>query len=222
MARTSTLAVLRLAVQEHGQYENSADITTVMLNRFINEAIAECYDLLVQRWADYYVTRANVLFVVGTDLYTLPTDFYKLRKVEIADASASSGWRQLFPVDLSVSHQYGVASSIEEYRYRLEQGSVVIVPTPATAETIRLFYVPSAAMLTLDTDAFDGINGYEELVLQLAMKRCKAREELPTNDIDEEVARLTQRIRSAADGRDATEPLSYNPRGNRRTSTWSW
>ena len=220
MARTATLAVLRASVQKRGQYENSADIDATMLNEFINEAIAECWDLLIQRWADYYVTRANLALVAGTDAYALPTDFYKLRKVELVDASAPSGYRRLRPADLAVSHAFGNVVAWH-YRYRIEAGNLVIMPTPTVAQTLRLFYIQYAARLVSDSDTFDGINGYEELVVQIALKRCKMREELPTNDIDQEIARLTMRIRDAADGRDATEPMTYSPYGPDDGSDWA-
>lgn len=223
MARTATLAVLRASVLKRGQYENSSDINPTgdpsLLNEFINEAIAECWDLLVQRWADYYITRANQALVAGTELYALPTDFYKLRKVEIVDSSSPSGYRRLRPAELEASHEFGTPVSWH-YKYRIEGGSLVIMPIPAQAETLRLFYIPYAARLVNDSDTFDGINGYEELVIQLAYKRCKEREELDTTPIDREIERLSLRIRDAADGRDATEPMTYNPRGPSDDSDW--
>lgn len=213
MARTATLADLRTSVQRRGSYENSADITDAILLDFINEAVAETYDLLVQRWADYYVTRVTLATVAGADQIVLPTDFYKLRKLEIVDSSAPSGYRALRPIDLAESHALGSTVVAKRYRYRLEAGNLVLMPTPNAVESLRMFYIPYVQPFTDDADTFDGINGYEELVIQFALLRCKMREELPTADIEREIARLTMRVRSAGDGRDATEPLMYNPFG---------
>lgn len=212
MARTVTLASLRTSVQRRGQYENSADITPPMLNEFINEAVTEHNNILVQRWADYYLVRGTMSLVIGTDLYALPADFYKLRKVEIVDSSVPSGYRRLYPCDLDVSHQFTTVVR-HHYRYRLEAGSLCIVPTPIAAESLRLFYIPTTPLLVNDADTFDGVNGYEELVIQLALKRCKDREDLSTDGVDREIARLTMLVRSDADGRDATMPMTYNPYG---------
>ena len=223
MAKTVTLATLRAEVQARGQYEGSADITTTLLNSTINSAIAEVYDLLVARWADYYVTRANLSTVVGVDTVTLPSDFYKLRKVEIVDSSSPSGYRSLHPMDLSVSHAVGTTVWRKGYRYRLEAGTLVLMPTPVAVETLRIFYIAYAPVLVADADTWDTINQYDELVVQTALLKCKQREELPTDDIEREIVRLTMRIRSAADGRDATMPMLYNAYGpDDDRGGWGW
>lgn len=214
MPRTSTLSELRTYVQRRGSYENSSDITDAILNDFINEAISETYDLLVQRWADYYITRGTLVTVAGTDTVALPTTFYKLRKLEVVDDASPSGYRRLTPVDLEVSHTLGAQVTAKHYRYRIEAGNLVLMPTPTVVESLRLFYIPYATKLSADGDTFDGINGYEELAVQFALLRCKMREELPTDDIEREIARLTVRVRSAGDGRDASSPMYFNPYGS--------
>lgn len=214
MARTWTLAQLQAAVQHRGQYEGSRDITLALITEFANEAIAELWDLLVEKWQDYYTTSTTFPFVAGTDSYALPADFYKLRKVEL-QWDATPSWCRMETHDLAVAHEFRHASG-RRYRYRLQAGNLVFVPLPATVETIRIYYIPCAPVLVAPSDTIDGVNGYEELVLQLALKRCKDREELDTSAIDREIDRLTARIRTAADGRDATEPFYLDERRGRR------
>lgn len=211
MANTRTLLQLRTSVQSRGGYENSSDITSTMLTEFINEAIAEVYDIIVGKWVDYYTVLGSPISVVaGTASYAVPTDFYKLRKVEMQTTVGI--FRKLLPHDLDVGHRYTNSVRAKAYRYRLQANNIVLVPTPTQAETMQLYYIPFATRLSLDADTFDGINNYEELVVQLALKRCKMREELPIDDIEREVARLVQRIEKASDGRDA-EPFYLDPHG---------
>lgn len=211
MSNTRTLIQLRTSVQIRGGYETSQDITTTVLNDIINEAIAELYDIIVAKWADYYtVLSSNIAIVANTASYAIPTDFYKLRKVEIL--ISGSDFRKLYPHDLDVAHRYTSTGLSQAYRYRLQAGNLVLVPTPTVAGTMRIYYIPFAARLTSDSDTFDGINNYEELVIQLALKRCKAREELDTSDIEREIERLSQRVRQSSDGRDA-EPFYLDPNG---------
>jgi hypothetical protein len=221
MANPRTLAQLQASVLARGQYEGSNDLDPAKnpsspLTEFINEAIAEVYDLLVQKWADYYtVTGSPFTTVVGTFNYSLDTiapSFYKLRKLEVlisGDASdPQARWRRLRPIDLEASHrftQYGLIG--KGYRYRLQAGNLVLTPPPTSVDTLRVFFIPYATRLVNAGDTFDGINNYEELVIQQALLYCKRREELPTDDIEREIARLTARVRTAADGRDAGDPF---------------
>lgn len=301
MANARTLAQLRTSVQTRGGYEYSRDITAAILNEFINEAIAETYDILVSKWADYYTIPSNNLSVIGTfaglsltiamsggvatttiggtpgldqrmigqrvlisnttggggvnnGVFTviavpssttiqylnpigqnetafaasaiidgtsavpLPANFYKLRKVEVKESPVTgvtdgTDWRRLYPIDLDVSHRFTNPVYSKGYRYRIQRDTLQLVPVPASTEVLRLYYIPAATRLSADTDTFDGINGYEELVIQLAFKRCRDREEIDTSSIDAEIARLTARVRTAADSRDAGEPFYLDPYG---------
>lgn len=290
MSNTRTFLQLRTSVQIRGGYENSADITDTVLGEVVNEAVAELYDMIVEKWADYYTVLSNDLVFIGdtsgtgdsltvssgvvtmvdagatfraemvgqrmaiagasnaanngtfritefvsstsvkfvnargvteTSSFTwsidgsaaiaLPADFYKLRKVEIAVGTGE--WRKLYPHDLDAAHRRTSTTSGKGYRYRVQAGNLVLTPDPgATTETVRIYYIPFATRLSADTDAVDGFNQYEELIIQLALKRCKAREELPTEDIEREIERLSMRIRQSADGRDA-EPFYLDPNG---------
>lgn len=294
MANTRTLSQLRDSVRLRGSYENSTDITTAILTEFVNEAIAEAYDILVSKWADYYTVLSNNLEVIGTTTGTgdslaassgtvtltdagaaflpqhegqrititgagtaannntylitkyvsatqvqfkstavvnetsgfswsidgsssiqLPADFYKLRKVEIQDGTR---WRRLFPHDLAVANVINNPARAKGYRYRLQAAKLELVPTPTTTEVLRMYYIPFAPRLSADSDTWDGINNYEELVIQIAYRRCKEREELDTSQIEREIARLTMRIRTDADSRDAAEPFYLDEYGPPRES----
>lgn len=206
MPNTQTLGQLRDAVRARGQYENSIDISDSLLLDFLNKGIAETYDLIVQKWQDYYTTSASVSVVAGVQSYPLPSDFYKLRKVEIVLTGTKTG--RLFPHDLIDAHLYTSGAGIaHRFRYRIQAGNLVLVPVPSGVDTLILYYIPYAPKLVDADDSFDGINQYEELVIQFALRLCKIREDLPHDDIDQEIARLTARIRTAADGVDASEPF---------------
>ena len=216
MALTRTLAQLQTSVQMRGQLENSADITPAVLTELVNEGIAECYDILVEKWDDLYTQVAPAFTLIASqDTYPLPPDFYKLRKVELLSSTASSHWSRLYPHDLSASSSFSVQGLVaSRYRYRLQAGAIVFVPMPGTtAAQVRLWYIPHAPVLVNPTDTFDGINGYEELAIQLAYRRCLVRQELSTAMVDGEVARLIARVKTAADARDASEPFYLDARG---------
>lgn len=212
MAANVTLLQMRTDIQVRGGYENSADITTAILNTFINEAVRQVWDLLKSKRDDMLVTSATITTSVGVDATALPATFYQLRKLEIADSSAPSGWRRLRQTTLDVSHMYAQLFG-KRYRYRLQGANVVLHPTPQAVETLRVYFIPVAPTLAADGDTFDGVNGYEDLVFQLALYRCRDRQEQDLSSCTREIARLTAQISAASDGRDV-EPFYVGPFGS--------
>lgn len=223
---------MRTAIQTRGSYENSTDITAALLNDFINEAVAEVWDLLKAKRDDRLVVSTTTTTTPGTDFIDLSalsfpdqngagSSFYELRKLEIADPSARSGWRRLFQISLDVTHLYGTLYG-KRYAYRLAGSPIgsgstdglFLHPTPQAVETLRLFVIPSAPVLSNDAANFNSVSGYEELVYQLVWRRCRDRQEQDLTSVNQEIARLTARISAASDGRDV-EPFYLNPHGVR-------
>lgn len=215
MPRTFTLAELRTAVKQRGGVENSYDLTTSVLNGFINSAAAELQDILRKKGDDALVTSAILAVDEGFDAVDLPSNFYKERLVQLADSSSPSGWRKLLPFTLDEAHRFGQATG-KNYRYRIAGPSIWFSSPVNTDEQIRLYYVPWSPIMTNDSDTLDGFNGYEELVIMMAWRKCVERQRLDTSGVDREIARLTARITSASDGRNA-QPFSLVPLGNRYT-----
>lgn len=188
----------------------SSSLTADVLNEFINDSRQETYNILVQKWEDYFtVTSANLSMVAGTASYAVPTDFYKLRKVEL---QRGSRWVRLLPTDLEVAEQFDVSGTPR--RYREQARNIVFMPAPATAETYRLFYVPILADLTDDADVitFDVPAEYK-LLLTIAWRDALDAQDLDPSPAIAKMSDLVPQLRSAADSRDATEAFSLNPFG---------
>jgi hypothetical protein len=182
MARTVTLSDARSAVLRLGGVDVSADLTSTVLNEAINAGIAELHDLLLEKADDRLVTSTTLTTSIGVESVALPTTFYELRKLEIVDGSTPSGYRKLYQGSLDSSHLYTTVVG-KRYRYRLQGSNLVLMPTPQAIESLRLFYIPYATVLTADADLIDGYNGYEDLIYHLAWRRCLVRQDLATIDI---------------------------------------
>jgi hypothetical protein len=208
MPRTITLAELRTDLRALTGFENVPDPSDTLLNRLLNDAITEVWDLLIQKWDDLYTTSTTVVVAAG-DAVALPATFYKLRKLETQNGPK---WVRNLPFDLDVSHTFSTVTG-KRYRYRLQGANLQLSVPVAQSETFRIWYIPFSPRLSADGDLFDGINGYEQLVLQTARRTTLDRFELDTANAEKEIVRLTARIRTAADGRDASEPFYLNPHG---------
>ena len=79
-----TLANLRTEVRRRADMETSQFVKDAELNSYINQSIAELYDLLVQKFGNEYFFSTNTFNLVnGQAAYNLPTDFLKLLAVDI-------------------------------------------------------------------------------------------------------------------------------------------
>lgn len=220
MAYSRTLAQLRTSFLIRGQWENSADITPAVANEMINDALIEGYNLIVERWDDYY-TQVGTPFVtvVGTGTYALPTDFEKLRKVEVLmsglAADPNARWSPIFPVSIDDTHRHrSTAPQCMRYRIAAVAGaaSLILVPPPTSVSTIRVFYLPHATQLVADSDVVVFDTPHEQkLVLHIALRDAYQRQDLPTADIEGKIALLASQVRSASD-HDAGEPFYLGDR----------
>jgi head-tail adaptor len=218
MAITRTFAQLSLAVQQAGQWENSADITGTVLLQAINYGLIRGYDEMVKKWADYYTLDATFAIVAGTSSYVLSTvapNFYKLRHLDVSQNGTS--FRRCFPHDLEVAYRYttNTATSVSRLRYRMQGQNLVFVPVPPTA-TARIFWIPLPVQFASIADVtpvtFD-VPAEEELVVHLAQRACLDRSDLDVSGINRQIAEDIAGLRSSSDSRDAGEPFSLDPNG---------
>lgn len=228
MAYTRSFSQLSLAVQQLGQWENSVDITPAVLLQAINYGLLEGYDQMVQKWADYYTKDTTFTLVNGTASYALatvvsPDAFYKLRHLDFSQdspASTNSVFRRMLPHELDGAHVYSgvTTTSGRPPRYRIQGANLVFAPTPIGG-SVRIFYIPLAPQFTDTADAtlvtFD-VPTEERLVVHLAMRDILIRSDLETSSADRMIGQLIAGLRTAADSRDAGEPMYLDPRGPRR------
>ena len=208
MTRTYTVSELITKVRLRGHFDESTFVTDEALIDFIDSANAELHDLLVTKWEDYYTKEATFTLTSGEDSYVLPNDFQKLLGVDI---KLGGRWVRLFRYENSerTHFQDGLINFRgETYRYRLRENAIKFIPTPNSTDTIRLTYIRHANKITSSSDTVEGFNGWEELIVLFALRRCGSREGTRLTEIDQEIARQVRRIEIAADARDAGEPES--------------
>ena len=218
MSYTRTLSQLRQSLLVRGGYERSSDITPSVANELLNDALEESYNIAVERWDDYYtLTSPAFTTAPGVGTYALPTDFYKHRKVEMlatGDASdPQARWRRLFSVDVDDTHLV-LQSSTAGFKYRPTSAGLVLVPVPGSSvSTLRVFYIPAAPQLLLDSDTVQFDTPVEQkLVLHIALRDCYQRQDLPTQEIEGKIVQLSGQLRTAGD-HDASEPMYLGRRG---------
>lgn len=172
MASSVTLAQLRLDARLYADQRpgsTTSFISEIELTRLINLKARELYDLLVgARGSAYYATESTLSVVANTSRYNLPATFYELISVTLE-------WNDrdhelLFPVASTRLKSAFEANWIRWSRYdrkayQLRAQQIEFLPMPASAVTCRLQFVPAYTDLAADGDTFDGINGWEKMLV---------------------------------------------------------
>ena len=221
--RTITLSELRTEIRQLVNIENSQHIKDPELTTYINAGIAELYDLLVKKYgADYFMENASFSLVKDQDTYDLPTNFFKLKGVDLSlDSSRVVALEQFTFAERNVNKNYnGILNPNIKTKYRLSGNKIIFSPVPKEVKEIKLWYVPHSVKLVNGTDTFNGYNGWEDYVIIYAAIRCKIKREESINELMELKGEIKQNIESASETRDAGDSPTWSSVRTRKEDDW--
>jgi hypothetical protein len=200
MARLVTLLQLRTRLEQRADIAGDQSLTTAEKTDLVNQSLTEVWDeITAETPPDYALTEAPAITTVaGTLAYSLPSDFYKMRAVQVDEGS-------------------GRRRSLDEMQP--EQRMTLVAP--AGGETVYLEYIPVCTTLVADGDTIDGVNGWDELAVCVAALQVYAKKRMdPPRALL--MREQTTRARIQALGRrDAgTAPRLHRTRA--RLDGWPW
>ena len=82
-----THAQMRGRAQKLADMENSSFVTNGEWADYLNEGLGNLHDKLIAKSEDYALSFGDVVIANGVDTYALPSDFYKLRGVDLIRGS---------------------------------------------------------------------------------------------------------------------------------------
>jgi len=224
-----TLLELRDNAKERADMEDSDFVTDPAWNVYINDAVAELYDLIISAYEDYFTLIPAPEFTIpnGSDTLTLPVDFYKLRGLDLKQGTSNYttieqynfGERNNFKINNLARQLYDATVT-----YRLIGNVIQILPVEQAAATYRLWYVPISPTLTLDADILPVIKGWEDYVVIKAAMKALIKEESDVSVMILEIEKMEERIINMSADRDAgsseriTDVTSVFSEGNSRGS----
>jgi hypothetical protein len=177
------LSQLRAEAQQRANQENKTLVATADWNRYINEAIAELYDVIIAVNPHYYVSSTSFT-LTATNSFALtsatPT-FYKLRGVDYLPSATGQ------PITV---HPFNF---LERNRYR-NQGF---------AGNYTLWYTPIPPVLVADSDTLDFIlDVWSEFIPVTAAIVAMAKEESDISALAAMKTAILARISASAPSRD--------------------
>lgn len=184
MPRNVSLLDLRTWARELSDTENDRNVTDTELDALANRHLTEVYDRLVDAGPpDYYASSAQITTSSGIAEYSLEATFRNLIGVYVRESADER--RQLWP---------------------MPNGGRGNHKAPTGAYTVDVEFIPVPGALEDDADTFDGISGWEELVVNLIAKDVMTKREADPSIVLANIGRLEARINSRARSRDKGAP----------------
>ena len=198
MARAVSLGELRTRAQELADMVNSNFLSDAEWNDLANRYMTEVYDLLVTAGPpDYYSSDFAITTVPGQLAYALPDDFRSLENVQVLEPNL----RQR-PLNAMQDRERGFYTPVR------------------STWTVNIEYIAAPGVLVSDSDTFDGVSGWEELITLMMAQYALGKEETP-NDLEMRVQTMKARIVSNR-SRDRGSPRFITDLGADERSTFWW
>ena len=208
-----SLGQLRLLAQQRADLVGSGFVTMPEWNTYINQSAFELYDLLVTLYEDYHLAAPYTFTTDGINAqYTMPTDFYKLMGVDVGLANGQNAFITLKKFDFIQRNRYvypNITSTflgVFNLAYRLLGNSIMFIPTPASGQFVKVWYIPKMVQLLQDTDIIKGISGWTEYVIVDAAIKALQKEESDVTVLQAQKMALIKRIEDSAMNRDVGQP----------------
>jgi hypothetical protein len=213
----TTLGQITLQAQQRADLVNSGFVTPSEWTAMVNASCQQLYEKLVEAYgSDYEVAASfNITTDGQNDNYALPTDFFKLLGVDLqyspAGANTTSGWISIGRFNFADRNRYTLPNvqllwGRTNLKYRLRGGNIWFIPLPMGGQTCRIWYAPRFTPLVNASDSFDGINGWEEWVVNDVAMKVLVKEESDISGIEALQQVQNDRLLTIIDNRDAGSP----------------
>ena len=204
---TVSLSDLRAWVRERADVVSDLFVTdaTDSLDRLIDASLRELYDILLAADADRYLTvSAPVVVASGSSTIDVTSALGGSGMMRWSGLERSMGGGEYRDVPRGVFRE---RNSYTDLRYLLGDvggnATVRLFPTGLAPGTYRIWYTPPVA--SIESNNFDGINGWEEYVVVDVAIKIRQKEEADARDLMLSKGALLARIQ-AMGRRDAGEP----------------
>ena len=178
---------------------------------YVNAELAVLWDALISANEDYCIKHLTIEVLSDTEDYSLPSDFYKFRKV--FPILSGKRRRRLKKFDLnrlgeSDSLAAILTSRIEETEYRISGNRLWLHPKPTNVAELEMWYIPQFdPILNLgDKIDFRYPVGWEQYVIEGVAARLLEKEESDSSAQIRRQEKILQRITVMAEDRDVGEP----------------
>lgn len=207
MARLRTLTNLLDDLRKRADIENVTDrFPDAELTEYLNQSIARLYSSLDMMDHTYYQTFRVVTTVDNTGSYSLPANFWHMKRVTLTFEGKPYTLRRFNPLDTDAIERLGQSNYYPVF-YELAEDNIILRPTPAGDYDVTLYYAMAPQRLTTGSDTFDGVAGFEEWVILNAAIKVRRKNRQDATDLMSDAAEVWSWIESTGHDRDVGQPI---------------
>lgn len=219
MASNTTFGQIILQAQQRADLVNSGFISSSEWKAMTNASLQQLYEKLIEAYgSDYFVQTPSSITTDGqNDAYALPADFFKLLGVDlqlnVQAAAGSLGWVTIWRFNFAERNRFTLPNILTIWgrtnlSYRLRGQKIWFEPLPSGGQSLRLWYAPVFTPLVNDADTFDGVNGWEEWVVNDVAMKALVKEESDVSGVMALQGVQNDRLSSIIENRDAGAPAT--------------
>jgi hypothetical protein len=206
--------LLRVSARQLADQVNSTFISDDEANFWIDQRVAQLYDMLVGVDSDRYVVEGSLATTSSASppwTVLLPDDFYVMRGVDILRGARRYPLQSYALQERNACGQGSSWPYIDraDLRYRVASNGIDGAAAALHFDrnpgnsTLAVYYVPNPPLLAEDEDVLDGFAAWEDWVVFKVAINMLAKEESDTSTLERECAQIEQRIKRMAATRDA-------------------
>lgn len=210
MARSYTWAELRTRIRQKTNKEKSQFVTDSEIDSLIEESYSVMYNKLVSTNENYFISSTTVSLVANTHTYALPSDFFKLKGVDI---SRNGVLYQLGLLPWENRNKYQSLSATFTSiptEYMFYNNSLRFVPTPNSGYTATIYYIPAPPRYISDATTIDGVAGFEKYIVNYCAACIRDKEEKDSSIFMNKAALALQEMAAAISPRDFENAITIN------------
>lgn len=183
MAESVLVSELMTICRDRTDQQNSTFITDAELLRYINTAYKELYNKLLQANSTYFMSEQTVNLIANQRAYALPSDFYKIQGVDINTTTSEKITAKPYSFENRNRQNYICGYNSQNYRYVIQGDEIIFIPTPQSATTATLYYIPVTPTISAGTDTVTSVNGgYQYLIADVCRRIAMKAEDSNVNE----------------------------------------
>ena len=178
----------------------------------LNMELAALWDVLINTYEDYCIRRKTINVLANIEDYSMPSDFYKFRKVfPVISGRRATALKKFNLEDLGEADSLSaiLTSPIEETKYKINGNRLWLHPIPTNAAELELWYVPQYTPIENNDDVVDWRYplGWEDYAIEGLAARWLEKEESDASAQRTRQKEILQRILVMAEDRDVGQPF---------------